>query len=157
MAIRNSLCLSWNRRESDLRRRRLCGKTSPWLSPSRSAGCFRINSVSQTLYDFLPKKESPTTNVLLLDAFLNYISAKGHRTLSRAGKRPSSELFEDKNVILNTPTGSREESLVAAAPVPFQVARARPSLRLHLPESKRLVNGRKRMALCKSLGRRISA
>src|SRR5437764_7033016 len=57
-------------------------------------------------------RESPTANVLL-DAFLNYIQSK-KLELYPAQEEAILELFEGKNVILNTPTGSGK-SLAAAA------------------------------------------
>lgn len=102
--------------------------------------------MSQTLYDFLPKKESPTTNVLL-DAFLNNISAKGIE-LYPAQEAAILELFEDKNVILNTPTGSGK-SLVAAALHFKSLAQGRRSV--YTCPIKALVN-EKWMALCKEFG-----
>lgn len=65
-----------------------------------------------TLYDFIPRDERPG-NDILLDRFLQYAENKG-LTLYPAQESAVLELFDEKNVILNTPTGSGK-SLVAAA------------------------------------------
>src|SRR5689334_21342695 len=65
-----------------------------------------------TLYDSIPK-DAVANNDLLLDRFLEYVT---NRRLQLYPTQESAilELFEEKNVILNTPTGSGK-SLVAAA------------------------------------------
>jgi len=68
--------------------------------------------VAITLYDFIPRDERPG-NDILLDQFLQYAEHKG-LTLYPAQESAVLELFDEKNVILNTPTGSGK-SLVAAA------------------------------------------
>ena len=68
--------------------------------------------VSLTLYDLLPREDRPANDVLL-GRFLEYTEGKRLR-LYPAQETAILELFEDKNVILNTPTGSGK-SLVAAA------------------------------------------
>src|SRR5206468_928356 len=70
------------------------------------------NSVAKTLYDLIPRDRQPT-NDLLLQQFLEYTDQKGLR-LYPAQETAILELFEEKNVILNTPTGSGK-SLVATA------------------------------------------
>jgi superfamily II RNA helicase len=105
-----------------------------------------LSGVPDTLYDFLPKRESPTTSVLL-DAFLNYITSKGIE-LYPAQEAAILELFEDKNVILNTPTGSGK-SLVAAALHFKSLAQGKRSV--YTCPIKALVN-EKWMALCKEFG-----
>src|SRR3954464_9666169 len=65
-----------------------------------------------TLYDLLPKGEKPG-NDALLGRFLEYVESKALQ-LYPAQEAAILELFEEKNVILNTPTGSGK-SLVAAA------------------------------------------
>jgi superfamily II RNA helicase len=66
----------------------------------------------KTLYDLLPRDERPTSD-WLLGRFLEYTEALGLE-LYPAQENAILELFENKNVILNTPTGSGK-SLVAAA------------------------------------------
>jgi superfamily II RNA helicase len=65
-----------------------------------------------TLYDLIPRDERPSNDVLL-GQFLEYTESKRLR-LYPAQEAAILELFEEKNVILNTPTGSGK-SLVAAA------------------------------------------
>src|SRR5438045_9196596 len=65
-----------------------------------------------TLYDLVPKGERPN-NDQLLGRFLEYTESR-RLTLYPAQEAAILELFEEKNVILNTPTGSGK-SLVAAA------------------------------------------
>src|SRR5262245_11061548 len=65
-----------------------------------------------SLYDLLPKDEK-LSNDVLLGRFLDYVETKRLR-LYAAQEAAILELFEEKNVILNTPTGSGK-SLVAAA------------------------------------------
>jgi superfamily II RNA helicase len=101
--------------------------------------------VSATLYDFLPR-ESAKTDVLL-DAFLNYIAAK-KLELYPAQEAAILELFDGKNVILNTPTGSGK-SLVAAALHFKSLAQGKRSV--YTCPIKALVN-EKWMALCKEFG-----
>src|SRR5436190_3392809 len=68
--------------------------------------------VTETLYDLIPRTETPA-NDLLLGQFLEYVASKKLR-LYPAQESAILEVFEEKNVILNTPTGSGK-SLVAAA------------------------------------------
>jgi replicative superfamily II helicase len=56
------------------------------------------------LFDFIPPP-GETDGGLLLDRFLSYVDARA-LTLYPAQESAILELFEDKNVILNTPTGS---------------------------------------------------
>src|ERR1035437_9237805 len=65
-----------------------------------------------TLYDLIPRDERPSNDVLL-GRFLEYTESK-RLQLYPAQESAILELFEEKNVILNTPTGSGK-SLVAAA------------------------------------------
>ncbi len=65
-----------------------------------------------TLYDLIPREERPGNDVLL-GQFLEYTENK-RLQLYPAQEAAILELFEEKNVILNTPTGSGK-SLVAAA------------------------------------------
>src|SRR5208337_5303456 len=65
-----------------------------------------------TLYDLIPRDEK-ISNDLLLEKFLDYTAGRKLQ-LYPAQETAILELFEEKNVILNTPTGSGK-SLVAAA------------------------------------------
>ena len=68
--------------------------------------------MSSTLYDLLPRDGDFSSDVLL-GRFLDYAEGKGIQ-LYPAQEAAILEVFEGKNVILNTPTGSGK-SLVAAA------------------------------------------
>ncbi len=99
-----------------------------------------------TLYDQLLKTTS-TGSDALLGGFLDYVTAKG-LSLYPAQEEAILELFEDKNVILNTPTGSGK-SLVASA-LHFQsLAKGRRSV--YTCPIKALVN-EKWLALCREFG-----
>jgi superfamily II RNA helicase len=102
--------------------------------------------VAATLYDLIPR-EGPSSNDVLLGRFLEY--AEGRRLqLYPAQESAILELFDEKNVILNTPTGSGK-SLVATA-LHFQaIARGRRSI--YTCPIKALVN-EKFMALCREFG-----
>jgi superfamily II RNA helicase len=102
--------------------------------------------VAATLYDLIPRDEK-LGNDVLLGRFLEYAEARGLQ-LYPAQEAAILELFEEKNVILNTPTGSGK-SLVAAA-LHFQaIARGRRSI--YTCPIKALVN-EKFMALCREFG-----
>ena len=99
-----------------------------------------------TLYDFLPRDDRQD-NDALLGRFLEYI---GSRKLELYPAQESAilELFENKSVILNTPTGSGK-SLVASA-LHFQsIAQGRRSV--YTCPIKALVN-EKWLALCQEFG-----
>lgn len=98
-----------------------------------------------TLYDFLPKDSAGTG--VLLDRFLEYIEARKLQ-LYPAQETAVLELFEDKNVILNTPTGSGK-SLVASALHFKSLAQGKRSV--YTCPIKALVN-EKWMALCREFG-----
>lgn len=99
-----------------------------------------------TLYDQLTKAAS-LGNDALLGGFLDYTTAKGLE-LYPAQEEAILELFEDKNVILNTPTGSGK-SLVASA-LHFQsLAKGRRSF--YTCPIKALVN-EKWLSLCREFG-----
>lgn len=99
-----------------------------------------------TLYDQLPRGDDFSSD-LLLGRFLDYVTGRGLE-LYPAQEEAILELFEDKNVILNTPTGSGK-SLVASA-LHFQaLARGRRSV--YTCPIKALVN-EKFMALCREFG-----
>jgi superfamily II RNA helicase len=98
------------------------------------------------LHDLLPRGER-LGNDELLGRFLEYTQAR-HRELYPAQEAAILELFDDKNVILNTPTGSGK-SLVATA-LHFQaLAQGRRSI--YTCPIKALVN-EKFMALCREFG-----
>jgi superfamily II RNA helicase len=99
-----------------------------------------------TLYDLLPKDERPSSDVLL-GRFLEYTESKRLR-LYPAQESAILELFEDKNVILNTPTGSGK-SLVAAAVHFKAIAQGRRSI--YTCPIKALVN-EKWLGLCREFG-----
>ena len=102
--------------------------------------------MSATLYDLIPRDGKPG-NDLLLERFLDY--AQGRRLqLYPAQESAILELFEDKNVILNTPTGSGK-SLVATALHFKAIAQGRRSI--YTCPIKALVN-EKFMALCREFG-----
>jgi superfamily II RNA helicase len=102
--------------------------------------------VSLTLYDLLPRDDRPANDVLL-GRFLEYTESR-HLHLYPAQESAILELFEDKNVILNTPTGSGK-SLVAAAVHFKALAQGRRSI--YTCPIKALVN-EKWLALCREFG-----
>ena len=67
-----------------------------------------VGPMSMTLYDAIPKDGRPS-NDALLDRFLDYVSASGLQ-LYPAQEEAILELFAEKNVILNTPTGLENRS-----------------------------------------------
>lgn len=99
-----------------------------------------------TLYDLIPREEKPTSDVLL-GKFLEYVDGRGLQ-LYPAQEAAILELFEEKNVILNTPTGSGK-SLVAAALHFKALSQGRRSV--YTCPIKALVN-EKWMALCRDFG-----
>ena len=102
--------------------------------------------MSATLYDLIPRDEK-LSNDVLLGRFLDY--AEGRKLhLYPAQESAILELFEEKNVILNTPTGSGK-SLVATA-LHFQ-AIAKGKRSIYTCPIKALVN-EKFMALCREFG-----
>jgi len=102
--------------------------------------------VPATLYDLIPRDEKPGNDVLL-GRFLDYVTGR-RLQLYPAQESAILELFEEKNVILNTPTGSGK-SLVATA-LHFQaIAQGRRSI--YTCPIKALVN-EKFMALCREFG-----
>jgi len=102
--------------------------------------------VSVTLYDLIPRDEG-LSNDVLLGRFLEYVESK-QLQLYPAQESAILELFEEKNVILNTPTGSGK-SLVAAA-VQFK-ALAQGKRSIYTCPIKALVN-EKWLALCREFG-----
>jgi superfamily II RNA helicase len=104
------------------------------------------SDMAAPLYDVLPEDESARSDELL-GRFLDYVTGKG-LTLYPAQEEAILELFEGKNVILNTPTGSGK-SLVASALHFASLARGERSV--YTCPIKALVN-EKWMALCRELG-----
>ena len=98
------------------------------------------------LFDFIPPPGETNGNTLL-DRFLRYVDARA-LTLYPAQESAILELFEDKNVILNTPTGSGK-SLVAMAGHFKAVAEGKRSV--YTCPIKALVN-EKWMTLCREFG-----
>ena len=99
-----------------------------------------------TLYDLIPRGERPG-NDALLGKFLDYVTGRGLE-LYPAQETAILELFEEKNVILNTPTGSGK-SLVAAALHFKAIAQGHRSI--YTCPIKALVN-EKWLALCREFG-----
>ncbi|MCM2258370.1 MAG: DUF3516 domain-containing protein [Vicinamibacteria bacterium] len=101
--------------------------------------------MSAPLFDRLPPRRADADE--LLGRFLDYVATRG-LSLYPAQEEAVLELFEDKNVILNTPTGSGK-SLVASALHFASLAHGRRSV--YTCPIKALVN-EKWMALCRELG-----
>src|SRR5882672_10343935 len=99
-----------------------------------------------TLYDLIPRGERPGNDVLL-GRFLEYTESK-RLQLYAAQESAILELFEEKNVILNTPTGSGK-SLVATALHFKAIAQGKRSI--YTCPIKALVN-EKWLALCREFG-----
>jgi superfamily II RNA helicase len=99
-----------------------------------------------SLYDLLPRDAHITADVLL-GRFLDYVAGR-RLTLYPAQEEAILELFEEKNLILNTPTGSGK-SLVASAMHFASLARGRRSV--YTCPIKALVN-EKWLALCREFG-----
>jgi superfamily II RNA helicase len=102
--------------------------------------------VTTTLQQLLPAA-GEATNDLLLSRFLEYAEERGF-ALYPTQEAAILEVFEGKNVILNTPTGSGK-SLVAAALQFLALAQGRRSI--YTCPIKALVN-EKWMALCREFG-----
>jgi superfamily II RNA helicase len=105
-----------------------------------------LGGVPATLYDFIPRGDE-LSNDRLLGRFLEYTESKKLQ-LYPAQESAILELYEEKNVVLNTPTGSGK-SLVAAA-VQFK-ALAEGKRSIYTCPIKALVN-EKWMALCREFG-----
>ncbi len=101
--------------------------------------------MSTKLGDFFPDGDASTD--ALLEGFLDYTASKG-LTLYPAQEEAVLELLDEKNVILNTPTGSGK-SLVASAMLFAALARGQRSV--YTCPIKALVN-EKWMALCREFG-----
>lgn len=102
--------------------------------------------MAATLYDLIPRP-GPASSDELLGRFLEYVEGKKLQ-LYPAQESAILELFEDRNVILNTPTGSGK-SLVASA-LHFK-ALAEGKRSVYTCPIKALVN-EKWMALCREFG-----
>src|SRR5512143_2343038 len=102
--------------------------------------------MAPTLYSLLPHGDLAGSDELL-GLFLDYVTDKG-LTLYPAQEEAILELFEGRNVVLNTPTGSGK-SLVASALHFASLAHGRRSV--YTCPIKALVN-EKWMALCRELG-----
>jgi len=127
----------------------LTAATVPAL-PSRSKPGNRHNSffMPGPLYAILPPvDDTDADSDELLGRFLDYVTGKGLE-LYPAQEEAILELFEGKNVILNTPTGSGK-TLVASALHFASLAHNRRSV--YTSPIKALVN-EKWMALCRELG-----
>jgi len=120
-------------------------RAASFFSPHRVAPTI-APAVAATLYDFLPR-DAGLGNDALLGRFLDHVAARG-LALYPAQESAILELFEEKNVILNTPTGSGK-SLVAAA-LHFK-ALAQGKRSLYTCPIKALVN-EKFLALCREFG-----
>ena len=102
--------------------------------------------MATTLYQLLPRDENLSSDNLL-GKFLDYVESR-RLTLYPAQEEAVLELFEEKNVILNTPTGSGK-SLVAMAMHFASLARGRRSV--YTCPIKALVNEKWR-DLCREFG-----
>ena len=105
-----------------------------------------MQRVATTLYDLIPRT-GKSANDVLLSGFLEYTESK-RLQLYPAQEAAILELFEEKNVILNTPTGSGK-SLVAAALHFKAIAQGKRSV--YTCPVKALVN-EKWLALCREFG-----
>jgi superfamily II DNA/RNA helicase len=102
--------------------------------------------MSVWLHDYFPENEDAPSDALL-ERFLEYVADKG-LTLYPAQEEAVLELLDEKNVILNTPTGSGK-SLVASAMLFASLARGQRAV--YTCPIKALVN-EKWMALCRDFG-----
>jgi len=103
--------------------------------------------VSSTRLLSIPSDSAATDNGALLGRFLDYVAAQNHE-LYPAQEAAILELYDEKNVILNTPTGSGK-SLVAAALHFKSLAQGKRSV--YTCPIKALVN-EKWLALCRLFG-----
>ncbi len=105
-----------------------------------------VRRMPMTLYDAIPK-DGHTGNDALLGRFLDYVRRSGWSFIPRRRRR-SWSCSTEKNVILNTPTGSGK-SLVATALHFKSLAQGRRSV--YTCPIKALVN-EKWLALCREFG-----
>ncbi len=129
-----------------------------WVSEGRRAtasrfGCFSflacghmLGALGASLYNLIPRP-GPASNDKLLGRFLEYVEGR-RLQLYPTQEAAILELFEDRNVILNTPTGSGK-SLVASAMHFKSLAEGKRSV--YTCPIKALVN-EKWMALCREFG-----
>ena len=103
--------------------------------------------MAATLYDFLPRAGQPSDNDFLLGRFLEF-AAGANLQLYPAQEAALLELYEERNVILNTPTGSGK-SLVAMALQFKSLAQGKRSV--YTCPIKALVN-EKWLSLCQQFG-----
>ncbi len=139
----------WESEKAGSDSERLCHFPIRLLShgfPLIPSSCYAPALVATTLYDLLPRDGS-SGNDALLGRFLDYVTACGLELYSTQ-ESAILELFEEKNVILNTPTGSGK-SLVAAALHFKALAQGRRSI--YTCPIKALVN-EKFLALCREFG-----
>jgi superfamily II RNA helicase len=102
--------------------------------------------VPVSLYDLIPRHDNPSNDVLL-GKFIEFTESRGLK-LYPAQEAAILELYEEKNVILNTPTGSGK-SLVATALHFKSLAQGKRSI--YTCPIKALVN-EKWLALCREFG-----
>ena len=108
--------------------------------------CWDSDAMSLKLYDLLPQ-DGDISSDALLGCFLHYVESRG-LALYPAQEAAILEIFEGKNLILNTPTGSGK-SLVATALHFMSLAQGRRSV--YTCPIKALVN-EKWLALCHEFG-----
>ena len=108
--------------------------------------CWDSDAMSLKLHDLLPR-DGDNSSDALLGAFLHYVENRG-LALYPAQEAAILEIFEGKNLILNTPTGSGK-SLVATALHFMSLAQGRRSV--YTCPIKALVN-EKWLALCHEFG-----
>jgi superfamily II RNA helicase len=120
-------------------------RLAAWIRPRGGETVHNSRTMGAPLYDLVPPGEA--TSDELLGRFLDYVTYKG-LTLYPAQEEAVLALFEGRNVILNTPTGSGK-SLVASALHFAALAHRRRSV--YTCPIKALVN-EKWMALCRELG-----
>ncbi|HZL42423.1 MAG TPA: DEAD/DEAH box helicase, partial [Verrucomicrobiae bacterium] len=102
--------------------------------------------MAKTLYELIPHDEN-ISNDVLLGRFLEFAESRGLQ-LYPAQESAILELFEEKNVILNTPTGSGK-SLVASALLLQAIAKGKRAV--YTCPIKALVN-EKFMGFCREFG-----
>ena len=113
---------------------------------AEAASEVQLRTMARSLREFLPDDEDVSSDALL-GRFLDYTAEKG-LSLYPAQEEAILELLDEKNVILNTPTGSGK-SLVASAMLFASLARGQRAV--YTCPIKALVN-EKWMALCREFG-----
>src|SRR5438874_4730835 len=99
-----------------------------------------------TLYDLIPR-DGDISNDVLLGRFLEYVESRQLR-LYPAQEASILEIFEEKNLIVNTPTGSGKSLVASAAQFKALAQRQRS---VYTCPIKALVN-EKWMSLCREFG-----